>query len=144
MIKSMIAVGLVAMAFASNVFASPKPSACPSVAAVAKEGFAFTLQDDDEYQAYLVAQINNYNLPEQWTFVMTVPLTQATGMEDASNKASIALKSLKGTPKPQQHQQKWYCSYENDYHYFAVAFIPADVGASMYGQAKGPVEKSAQ
>ena len=116
----------IALCFFSSAKAAEAPALCPTVAAIKQAGLSAVLKEES-YKLYAVYQVNKYNTPEMWGFLMGVPFEQATSKGDAMNKARMALPTLTGDPIPtpvdDSHKQ-WYCLYDDDYHYVAIAATP--------------------
>ena len=115
-----------------QAFALDAPAACPTVDAIKNAGLSGVMEDK-RYNVYAVYQISRYSTPTTWGFFIAVPSDQAISREDATNKAKEALRTVSGQPNPtavDDTQKRWYCWYDNAYHYVSVAVTP------LMGQAE--------
>lgn len=111
-----------------------KPGRCPATAKIREAGIQLVEKDDD-YMG-LISVINGGSLGKfgtnhQWAFMIQMPADQATSIQDARNKLTAALNTLRGTPKPMYDSDLdiWGCLYSNSYNYPAAAITPLNLDA---------------
>src|SRR5579872_1419992 len=98
-LKTMAMSMFLAASLIPAAWAAEAPAACPTVDLIQKAGLAVVQEDKDDH-LFLAVQINKYNTPATWGFVIGVPSDQATSKGDAMNKAKQALTTLSGNPQP--------------------------------------------
>jgi hypothetical protein len=118
---------LVAVSTFQGAWAGTAPASCPSVQSIQSAGLlAAELGDDNTYD---VGQINNYGTPDTWGFVINV--TGASSIQDAMNKAKIALSTLSGAPTPIYYQGEWVCLYNSAQGYIIGAITPIPLSKAL-------------
>lgn len=115
---------LASLLVAQTASAGVRPEACPSAEAIKKAKFSIIFYNEDE-EFYMVGATGKFETTQKWGFLMGIPGDQATGLEDALNKANAALATVSGTPKPVSASRRiWRCKYMSSFDYPVVALTP--------------------
>lgn len=130
--KSKLLLAASILAATSALAYPPKPAKCPDAATIAAGGLSKSVIAKDQNGQWVVGMMKSkYDTKDNWTFV--VGRISATGPEDAYDKATAALHSLKYQQGPVAMQQisKWGCTYSNNANYAAIAVTPSLEGVAI-------------
>ncbi|WP_367607027.1 DUF4949 domain-containing protein [Legionella sp. W05-934-2] len=112
-----------AMALAATTFAGAhQADRCPGVEAIQAQGISMVLPID--FNLYIGMETSNYDTDNEWAFL--IGPVESEDYDDAVGQANDSLKSLSGSPMPEEEEGVTFCEYNTGSDELAAIAITAD------------------